>query len=483
MSLVDNTAARLTPLLAASLLLSGCGAEEAPQRPPNVVIWLVDTLRPDHLGCYGYARPTSPNIDALAASGVLFTDAHAHSNWTQPSVASILSGRDPLSFSAEFTSPVPEGLELAAEVLARHGYATAGFTVTAATAARYGFAQGFATYEELDLLLDPKQRKTRSAELYGADSLVDVAVDWIDRGSFGAAPFFLFLHSVDPHAPYGDRATPNSFAAPYDGPVDGSVEFLVEAQRTDYVYSAADRQYILDRYDDDVRFNDEQFGRLVASLSERGLLEQTLLVVVSDHGEEFWEHGGPQPGHGHRNLHRELTQIPLILSWKDRLPAGVRVDGLMRGVDILPTLLDLAGLPALAESDGHSVAGVLRGGGGATRRLRGDAEDFPLFADRAKPKDPPLVALRTGAWLLQRDGEGDGAVERLNDLAADPTEQRDVAQREAQRTNLYRERLSAWMAQRAQHAHALGGRTEIPLDARTQEQLEALGYVGGKPRR
>jgi nicotinamide-nucleotide amidase len=496
-------AALLVPLLLLppAALLPACGRTEPPPARPNVLVWLVDTLRADHLGCYGYERPTSPHLDALARDGVLFEEAHVHSNWTQPSVASLLTGRHPLPYSEDFRSSVPEAFTLAAEWFARHGYATAGFTVTVATAARYGFAQGFETYEELDLLLDGRARKHRAATVYDGEGLVEAALGWLDaRGGGGTAqgtprrarderPWLLFLHSVDPHAPYRRHDGMPSFTRPYDGAADGSVEFLAEAQRTGHVYSAEERRHLVDLYDDDVRYSDACLGALVEGLRARRLLDGTLLVVVSDHGEEFWDHDGPQPGHGHRNLHRELTHVPLVLHLPGLLPRGARIPDLMRGIDVLPTLLDLVGLPPLPDADGESVDEAVRAG----RPLRRSVERATLYADRAKPRSAPFRALRTPHFLLEVNGEardgdpgdgdpGDGeepALLTLWDVKADPRELsplRDAVTDEmaARLATL----VDAWVAEQEALVSRLGERDLAPADDVDRERLEALGYLG-----
>ncbi len=451
------------------VLAAGCGAE--PPARPNVLVWLVDTLRADHLGCYGYARPTSPHIDALAAQGVLFTDAHVHSNWTQPSVASLLSGRNVLPWSEDFTSTVPSGLLLLPQWLAQHGWATAGFTSTVATAARYGFAQGYETYEELDLLLVGRQRTRRSAEVYDAEQLVDAAVRWMGekeaRGD--ARPFFLYLHSVDPHAPYGGRDGPDV------EPDIGSVEFIAAAQRTGHVWTESERRRIVELYDEDIARNDAAFGRLLEELDRRGLARDTLVVVVSDHGEEFWEHAEPGPGHGHRSMHRELTHVPLVLRWPAGLPAGARVEGLMRGIDLAPTLVELLGLPPLPEAEGRSVAGAARAG----RALQRDESAGTLVLDRAKPKDPAFLAVRTSEWLWQFDAQA--GEDTLHDLRADPTETGPAVHDPAVAAR-FAALVEAWLAQREAASAALGRRPAAELDERTREQLQALGYVGEGPR-
>jgi len=446
------------------LLLAACGREPPPR--PDVVIWLVDTLRADHLGCYGHARDTSPRLDALARAGVLFEQAHAPSNWTQPSVAAILSGRQPGAFDPGFGSVAPAGLLMAAERFAEAGYVSAGFTATVATAARFGFAQGFDEYEELDLLLDPGQRKQRGADVYGAQRLVEAARGFLDRRARAddGRPFLLYLHSVDPHAPYGGATSGPSFAGPYDGPIDGSVESVARAQREGYAFTEADRRHVADLYDDDVRFNDAQLGALVDELGARGLLRDTLLVVVSDHGEELWERGAL--GHGHGDLHAELTHVPLVLHWPAALPAGRRVPALVGALDLLPTLLELIGLPPGGDLDGVSRAGLARGAQGPGAPA--------LLLDRCKPLSP-VSALRTPDWLLHA---GVAPLAGLYDVRADPRAAVDLSAARGSEAVRLREALDLLAARRDGAWAALQAGQPVEVDAETVEKLRALGYLG-----
>jgi arylsulfatase A-like enzyme len=454
-----------------AMFAAACGGagDDAPTAAPNVLIWMVDTLRADHLGCYGYERPTSPHFDALAEDGVLFRNAHVHSNWTQPSVASLMSGRYPLPFDEDFTASVPDELTMAAEWFSQHGYETAGFTTTVATAAWYGFAQGFDVYEETDVLLDGSSRKNRQSAVHKADYLVETAVRWLDHRAEAEQPFFLYLHSVDPHAPYESHEGQPTFTGPYDGPMDGSVQQLAWGLMTGYRNTKADLRHLVDLYDDDVRFNDHWFGELRAALEERGLERDTLVVVVSDHGEEFGDRGGL--GHGHANLHGELTHVPLILAWPGGLPAGVTIDALTRGIDVLPTLLDLVGLPGVPAADGVSLAEGARAG-----REPEAPEDPALYADRAK-NEAGFTAIRTDEWLLQLD-EGEMRSD-LFDLGADPDETNDLADAQAQQARALRDRLQRWRADRAERqALLIGSRREVERSDEMWEKLRALGYVG-----
>lgn len=448
------------------LLASACAPDPRDAPRPHVIVWLMDTLRADHLSCYGYARPTSPRLDALAAGGVLFEQAHVHSNWTQPSVASLLSARYPLAHAADFSTRIPEDAELAAEWFGRHGYETAGFTTTVAVARRFGFAQGFETYGELDALRPMRERERRAGADYDAERLVDAATAWLDRRPPDARPFFLYLHGVDTHEPYEPHPGYPAFGARYDGPLDGSVQVQARIKRGEIVPTPEDVQHLVDLYDGEIAYADAQLGRLVDALETRGLLEDVLLVVLSDHGQEFFERG--ETGHGHGNLLGELTHVPLVMHWPRGLPAGVRVPGLVRGIDVVPTLLALCGLPALPDADGRALVERVRAGGGADARA-----DDPVFVQRAR-RDGPVFAVRTGDWVLvETEGVSAPVLYDAEPDAPDAGPVRGQAQVEA----ALAEPLARWRALLEAREAAREGGEGVPLDEPTRRALEELGYL------
>jgi len=457
-------------LRSASALLLGvlgaCAPESADAASaPNVIIWLVDTLRADHLSCYGYERPTSPQLDALAADGVLFEQLHAQSNWTQPSMASIFTGRWPGRFDGGFESRLAEQSLTAAEWFSAHGYATAGFVLSVAVGERFGFAQGFERFEELDAHVDERERTKRQGRGYDADVLVQRALAWLDTQRADERPFLLYLHSMDPHLPHEAHPGFPSWTQPYDGPLDGTTTTTFTAQDEAWPLTEIDRQHMRDLYDGEVAFNDHCLGQLVDALTARGLARDTLLVVLSDHGEELWDRSFY--GHGHDSLHHEMTRVPWVLHWPGRLTPGLRLPGLARGVDVLPTLLELVGLPALPEADGVSLAAAARGDGPIPR-------DLPAFSLRGRRRDDPraLRTARTFCYANPRTGE-----QGLYLLPDDPDE----------RANLRSERpraflhaagpLSRWVRLLRERAEAGPETDAVALDPATEARLRELGYL------
>jgi arylsulfatase A-like enzyme len=348
-------AAFLAAMILACLVIS-CG-QKAPTT--NLVLIGVDTLRPDHLGCYGYDRATSPNIDRLAEGGVLFENVMSPCPWTLPSFATIFTSLYPSQHGATGSrTAMREGFPTLASLLMENGYATGAIINAPYLKGKYKMDRGFDFY----YMTPPEGRD--------ADGTTEDALRWIDDNSAG--PFFMFAHYFDPHIPYVPPAPYDSIFDPgYAGKVRKpyNPKWLPRARLHGFErvtnLNQADRDHIKALYDGEVAFTDAAIGDLIDGLKARGLTENTLIVLLSDHGEEFFEHGGFEHGH---TLYNELLRAPLILSQPGRIPEGRRVSGQARLVDILPTLLDILGVDCESHLEGRSLSGTLsEGAGGETR--------------------------------------------------------------------------------------------------------------------
>ncbi len=421
--------------LAAGLMVVADTARAA-DTPTNVLVILIDALRPDHLGVYGYERPTSPTIDRLAAEGVLFESAFSQASWTKPSVPSLFTGLYPIEHRVftgsdeerpgRITSDVlAEKHTTIAEVFQAQGYRTAAFLDNAQLRDFLGFAQGFETYEE---------------DLGRAEAITSRFVDWLRE--LDEEPFFAYVHYLDPHWPYDPPA-------PYDQlfpkPTGTSIDFgtlnwkHLERQIEDgrMIPNADDLAALQALYDGEIRYNDQAIGSLLDALREHDLLKSTLIVLTADHGEEFWEHG--RLGHG-RSLYDEVLHVPLIL----RLPGGVpaRIADQVELVDVMPTLLDLSGIPIPEDLSGKSLRPLVTGeswderpafadhrpeglAGRIQQSVRLPAEKLVrTFTIRGvePPEEPPLSLpiLKPGQWLeVEGAPQGEG---RLLALEIEPTE-------------------------------------------------------------
>lgn len=343
-------------LLASAISTSlSCGGEppaEVQERgaPPNVLLISIDTLRPDHLGAYGYSKATSPRIDKLAAEGALFETAISSSSWTLPAHAALFTGlSDSVHGCSDSDRRLDESRVTLAEAFAEHGYRTTGFFAGPFLHPTFGLAQGFERY------VDCSSYAEQSREVAMRDGTLDTAdiVDashqditnprvyqqfkrWLAQPQEG--PFFTFVHLWDAHFDFVPPPPYDTmFDADYEGDVDG-VDFF----RNPLVHprmAARDLEHILALYDGEIAWTDYHVGMMLDDLEERGLLENTIVAIVSDHGEEFFEHGRK----GHRfTLYDEVIRIPMILWYPNKIPAGLRIDEPTSIIDIFPTLLELA---------------------------------------------------------------------------------------------------------------------------------------------
>lgn len=434
------------------------------EKLPNVLVISIDTLRADHLSCYGYERPTSPHLDALVAKGVLFERAYSTSPWTLPSYGSLFTALLPTEHRAgvvtsreaafgEDVTPQKGQMEVLrgdvttlAELLARRGYQTAGFVANPFLGPASGLARGFHSYTSYQ---------------YNARSGVDLALDWINSRT--GARWFVFLHVIDPHIPY---APPKPFDTRFakvgvddleNWPPD--LDTMRKNPPSDEVKRAC-----VDLYDGEIAFVDAEIERLLAPLRDAGVLDDTLVVLHSDHGEEFWEHGSCDHGH---TQHDELLRVPFAIVWPKKL-AAIRVATRVRTLDLLPTVADLVGFDAPGGLTGKSLVPVLEGTESADRDVLSEAM---MHAERE------TKALIAGPDKLIATG---AVGNLLYDLRADPGEQADRSTGNAGLVETLRKRLLEHHAAMLPRA---GQGTPFKPDAGTGPRLENLGYAGrDKPR-
>jgi arylsulfatase len=353
---------------------------------PNLLLISIDALRADHLSCYGYARPTSPHLDRLAAEGLRFAHAFTNAPMTVPSLPQLFTSA---YFPTETHATLLTSL-FAAGVPATHAIV------------RNPYLQYFLSLDARDGF-----DRTVDVDLWRADKLTRAGLKWIDhqRGERWA----LYLHYLDTHTPYR-IPSPDSLAyvAPdYTGPIGttfGDAEGAAQG-----IYDASDRRRVADLYDGAVHWTDAQIGTLIDGLRARGLLDHTLVVVTADHGEELWDHGGFFHG---GSLYDELLHVPLIMRLPEAAHAGTVVAPQMRTVDIVPTITEVLGTPPVPGADGRSGLELIRAPDAAPSR--------PVFARAANPQYPWRFGLRTTKHKLVVTV--DPPAEQLFDLVADPAE-------------------------------------------------------------
>jgi len=432
-------------------------AEAAPARAttsarPNVVIFLADTLRADYLGAYGHAAPTSPRLDAFARRAVLFEDAWAQASWTRSAVASILTGLHVGSHGVDREDRVlPPAAQTLAESLRAGGYATGAFVANHLLGGRFGYDQGFDAWNP------------GTQTLYGAPAadLVREALAWVDSGR---RPFFLYVHTMEPHAPY----TPSEedlrpFAGEaYTGATDTRALLRLGQLGT---LTPEGLRFLRARYQGEVHQNDRAFGALLDGLHARGLDDSTVVVFTADHGEEFLEHGGTEHA---KTLYQELVRVPLVA----RVPGGregAREKATVQQIDLMPTLLALAGLPAPGMLPGRDLRGWLEGGPAP------EAAPPVLFSEeRFAVVDK--AAARAGGLKLIFNNDGPalwraGAHLELYDLARDPLEKTNLAGSHPIAAAFLERRLESFRNAQAAAAQS------VALSTSEKEELRALGYA------
>ena len=479
--LLDSWASRLCLLALPVLCCLGCGKEQDDR--PNLILISIDTLRADHLGCYGYGRATSPNLDAFAASAVLYERAVAPAPWTLPSHVAMLTGRDPLqSGILDRLSAIPEEVPVVAELLQKRGYQSAAFVDSndgGFVGARRGFARGFATYNH----------SPHPGERFDHDmaATVDAGIAWMEQ-SGGDGPFFLFLHTKSVHSTMEVGKVPYSKPEPYQSrfleqpggllrwrgvpTMSGSQQLnelntkLAAGHREDPHVTPESVAELIALYDAGIYYVDEQFQRLLDYLADSGLQEETIVMVVSDHGEMFTDH----LFFGHTEVYEPALRVPLLLR-EPGGPAGQRIKSQVRLADLFSTLLERAGV----ESPRGVVGRPLPLG---ERSAEASSPEFGYFllGDNSLYE---AYSLRQGAWKLIRHrltGEAQFRADLFH-IDEDPGERRPVAGEEDRRKRM-RARLLEWIAE-GESANS----KSIDLLDEELEQLSKLGYLSPQPKK
>lgn len=470
------TARPLAPLaLALPLLLAGCGdAAVAPpgDGPPPIVLVLVDTLRDDYLGSYGFEGDISPHIDALAAEGVRFANSYSQAPWTKPAVASLFTSLYPSGHgitnhegnftggetAAERVGILGEAAQTLAERLQERGYTTAAFVANPWLKAGYGFEQGFDLYDD-----------TQAGNEVAARDVLGRAQEWLDAREPGE-PWFLYLHLMDVHGPYHAPGRDVERASSFPGvqtPMllsENDIALIPDYLKRQPWVRSREGQKVRNwraRYAAGVVSLDRQLGEFLGGMRDDGWLERAWVLLTSDHGEELYEHRGWDHGH---NLHEHQLRVPLIARPPGGLARPRAVEPLVRQVDLLPTLVALAGGDGPGRIEGRDLGPLLR-----AEEPGGPVENY-ASAVRDKPR---MAALNVGPYkLIWGGGSRPG---RLFDLAADPGETTDLA---VERRPLARE-LTAHLRRiaAALDDDRLFVEDGGELSAETREQLRALGYI------
>jgi arylsulfatase A-like enzyme len=466
---------------------------EGKRKPRGVIFLVTDTLRKDHLNIYGYPRETLVNLKKFADEGTAFSHAISQATMTKISTPSMVTSLYPLSHTVlGFDKGLPASAKTIAEVFRDEGYATVSYSSVPFTGKSNNMHQGYDELHESASISD-SEYNSKSARHY-----VDRLITWL--GDHRDEPFFVFLHVFDPHSPFRPRP-------PYDtlfgdpGAKDRLAELEADMRKEkipmpmglpskeDYLKTRHDPEELLkiykDWYDGSIRGMDAEIGRLLEALRDLGIEQDTLFVWGADHGEEFWEHG--RLFHGH-SVYGELNQVPLVFHWPNNpeVRKGAMVDKQVQNIDIMPTILELAGIKGPANMQGRSLVALLNGGGVAnwqeqpalTQAMVGPPPGAPPGTNN-QPK--PHFGIIDHGWKLIRKEVDPEAQEELYEHPSDYLNLTNVIKADASAPHLkdLEAGLDAWKT-RAKAAELPNDETvTAQLSSEELRRLRALGYVGG----
>lgn len=444
-------------ILAAAL--AGCGVKSAPPRPggerPNILLILIDTLRADHLSIYGYTRQTSPAIDALAQGGIVFERAYAQAPFTPPSVASLLTSTYPSTHGVTYPPsakstfrPIPESLVTLPEALADAGYHTMAVSSHPWIQPQFGYGRGFEVFERVPPGAYAEKRFDE------ARLVVDKALEVLSQPPPG--PFFLYLHMMGPHWPYtpgpdDDFNPPDRQPTPLIRQLDALPARwmqgfdLIRQQARNGALSGADLEILKARYDGLIRATDAALAKLFDRLRERRWLEDTVVVLTSDHGEEFMEHDQVF----HNSLFNEVLRVPLIFIHPPTYPRRQSSGALAEAIDVPATLLALAGADRPGSFQG--------------RDLFSDGRKRLVVAEHAEE-----VKVQSRRWSVIRSTRDPV---RAFDLDRDPGEREDRSSQHPELTREMLDRLNQILRP------TVPAERQLVIDDQTRDQLLALGYL------
>ncbi len=464
----------------------------------GVVFILADTLRPDRMSLYGHDRPTTPRIAQLAQAGTVFRDMHAHAPWTRVSVPSIVTSLYPSVHGVHgFHDRLPNTADTLAELYRQAGWATMAFSSIPHTGRSANMHQGY------EVLHEPPYRGGSKT----AQGFIDRLLPWLGRHQDDR--FFVFLHVFDPHWPYEPGAPHDAmWVDPARSDAVKQQAFAISQHASDPLkaYMGLARRREIERagieadayiehnmgwYDGSIRSMDDQLGRIQDRLNELGLADDTLVVFTSDHGEEFLDHDWM--GHGH-SLYTELTHVPFFLSKPGLVPAGKVIEKPVQHVDLMPTILELSGLPIPDAAQGQSLVSLMTPDAADPAQPEAPGStghtpwrERPIFVERPASDHPTSPAPRAyssfgvifDGWKLIQHGEGRGETPEyeLYDDVNDPLDRHDLAAERPETVARLAELLDAWRQDAA--ARQLESDTTVAAEL-TQEELErlrSLGYI------
>ncbi len=429
----------------------------------KIIFIALDTLRADHLGCYGYKRSTSLNIDRVAEEGVVFTNAFAPGVPTTPAYTVMYTGLHPLSTGivshGAASQILADDVSLLPEVLRKHGYLTA--AVDNLYNIKKWFARGY------DVYINPPYR-----QMITADKINEKAIPWIKENK--GEDFFLFIHYWDPHTPYivpekyrflyykGDPFHPNNRSME---PVKKQFVYpFYKKWLYDQLGNPTDIEYVAAQYDSEITYMDEKIGELLQTIKKEEMEEDTLVLIVADHGEILTEHGPQAPFFDHHGLYEGNIHVPLILKWPKRFPPGKRIEALVQHLDIAPTLLEASNISVPENMEGVSLLPLIKG-----EREEGYQEIHTNECTWRAAR-----AIRTKEWKFVKTidkGLYDMPPKELFNLREDPTEKHNLINEKARVADELELRMTRWVDKKLENK-------PDPLRVQAARGLPAKSWLG-----
>lgn len=445
----DAEGARLAICIFCSIFLifaasCGQGTDSAESKRPNIILISIDTLRADHIHGYGYPLETSPTLDSLMNRGTSFLNTISAAPWTLPAHVSLFTSLYPHSHGVTWEMlALEEAVQTLPMALKKAGYETIGLATMPHLSPRHGFGRGFDFYfcQEVPAPIVLGEALKRLNDVQSEN-------------------FFLFLHLFDVHTDYSPLPQYlEIFESSYDGGIDGTGKTLYKIRDRELALSPEDLRHLIALYDAEIRQLDSALELFFNALEKRGLVDESVVIVTADHGEEFLDHGGVLHG---RTLYDELIKVPLIIAGPG-IPKGKAIQKQAELIDIMPTILDIGGARKSYRMEGRSLLPLIEDEGNEWEEIA-FAE-----ADWRNEKHDIKRAVRTEKYKLYYDRHTKR--EELYDLALDPGERNNIIESNPEAAEPLRKRLFEWMATER------GNPGKIFLTEEEKEQLRALGYM------
>ena len=433
----------------------------AAEELPHIFVITVDTLRRDHVGCYGYHKPTTPNIDALARESCFFKNSFANSSWTLPSYMSFFTGLYPGIHRTVYNkSALPDNITTLVQILKQNGYATGGVVSSRMLGEKFGFGRGFDYYDDFSIAMGKRERLFDGdddhipvTESITSEQVTDHAIQWLKRNISHEKPLFLFLHYFDPHPTYlCHRPEISLLEEEYSGTLEGKIQNVQKGLSQD------DLEHILALYDSEIRHTDGLIGVFLEFLMENNLFEQSIVLFFADHGEEFLDHD--KNFHGH-TLYNELIAVPILL----KLPyqeKQVAIDYTMSLVDLMPTILDFLKIDRDPLLSGQSLLK-------AEKIARTLPERQICFETESKGG---IKAIIRGQSKIIRNNRKDSF--EVYDMEKDFEEKENAFDPSDPHHAWLKEKMNQFWEEIKSLEHVPSA---PPLDEKTKEEFKALGYL------